>query len=133
MKEPIVFPYKTYKNHPCPIIKITLYGPDGSCDTEAYVDSGASISIFSLVDAQRIGINYVKGKKTYFVVGDSSLIPVYLHRFGVKIASVDFKATIGFSPRLGVGFNLIGRKDFFNHFDITFSDSRKMVIFLPAK
>ena len=64
-------------------------------------------------------------------VGDGSLIPVYFHILPVKISHVLFKATIGFSPRLGVGFNLLGRKNVFKRFDVTFSDSRRTVIFSP--
>jgi hypothetical protein len=49
----------------------------------------------------------------------------------VQIGSVTFRAAIGFSPRLGVGFNLLGRQEIFTHFDITFSDSNKHLTFRP--
>ena len=133
MSKPIAFPYKVYKNYPCPIIKLALYGEKNWFETEAYVDSGASFSLFSITEAQRIGINYMRGRKTLSMVGDGSLIPVYLHRLPVRIGSKDFRAAIGFSPRLGTGFNLLGRRDFFTHFDITFSDATRTIFFLPRK
>ena len=93
--------------------------------------SGASFSIFSINEANRLGIDYTKGQKLTVTVGDGSLIPVYLHRLSVKISNILFPATIGFSPRLGIGFNLLGREDIFKRFDVTFSDSRRSIIFLP--
>jgi len=66
-------------------------------------------------------------------IGDGSYIPVYLHKLTIRIGNVSFKATIGFSPRLGVGFNLLGRKDVFERFDITFSDAKKIISFLPLR
>jgi hypothetical protein len=41
-----------------------------------------------------------------------------------------FVAEMAFSDRLGVGFNLIGRKDIFDHFDeIIFRERRREVEF----
>lgn len=128
---PIIFSYKNYKLIACPIVTIEVRNSGIKKNIDAYVDSGASISIFSIQEAIRLGINYQKGKEIFITVGDGSSIPVYLHNFPVRIGEVSFRATIGFSPRLGVGFNLIGRKDFFSHFDITFSDTSKAITFLP--
>jgi hypothetical protein len=131
MSQPIVFPYKIYKDFPCPIIKFELSSQIKRIETEAYVDSGASVSLFSIIDAQRLKLDYTRGEETFSTVGDGGIIQIFLHKLQVKIGDVSFKATVGFSPRLGVGFNLIGRRDFFNHFDITFSDSNKTITFLP--
>ncbi|OIN97314.1 hypothetical protein AUJ66_03735 [Candidatus Desantisbacteria bacterium CG1_02_38_46] len=129
---PLTFPYiSLHGKHPLPIIPLELKGPLGWKETMAYVDSGASFSIFSINEAHRLGIDYITGKEFMITVGDGSSIPVYLHRLSAKISRVSFKATIGFSPRLGVGFNLLGRKDVFERFDVTFSDSRRIVIFSP--
>ena len=38
---------------------------------------------------------------------------------------------IGFSRRLGIGFNIIGRKDIFERFKICFDEKEKMVEFYP--
>jgi len=129
----IEFPYKTYKQTPCPIISFKIQGPKGWRATEAYVDSGAFITILSIKDAERLAIDYRKGKEIYVTVGDGSLIPVHTHRLPIKIGDVKFPATIGFSQRLGVGFNLLGRKDIFSCFDVIFSDSRKKIIFRSVK
>ena len=48
----------------------------------------------------------------------------------MKIGEVEFKAEVGFSERLGVGFNLLGRKDVFEIFKVCFDDRKKIVSFL---
>jgi hypothetical protein len=131
MNQPIIFPYKMYKNMPCPIIKFSLCAQKKWIDVESYVDSGASVSLFSIIDAQRLGLDYRTGKRTYSMVGDGNLIPVYLHKLQAKLGNKAFKAAIGFSPSLGVGFNLMGRRDFFSQFDITFSDASRTITFTP--
>lgn len=129
---PLSFPYiSLHGKHPLPIVPLELKGPSGWKEIMAYVDSGASFSIFSVNEALRLGIDYARGKEMMITVGDGSSIPVFLHRLSARISHVLFKATIGFSPRLGVGFNLLGRKDVFARFDVTFSDSRHMVTFSP--
>lgn len=129
---PLSFPYiSLHGKHPLPIVPLELKGPSGWKEIMAYVDSGASFSIFSVNEALRLGIDYTRGKKMMITVGDRSSIPVFLHRLSARIAHVLFKATIGFSPRLGVGFNLLGRKDVFARFDVTFSDSRHIITFSP--
>ncbi len=128
---PITFPYKIYRGLASPIIPIGLRGPNGWKKTEAYVDSGAFVSIFTVAEAERIGLLYQAGKERFITVGDGSLIPVYLHQLPIQIGDQRFDATIGFSPRLGVGFNLVGRQDIFTHFDVTFRDSRKELTFRP--
>ena len=131
MKKRIVFPYKNYRFNACPIIPIEITFKKTKKIVEAYVDSGAFLSIFSLQEAMRLNIPYEKGRKSFLTVGDGSIIPVYLHLLSVKIGTISFNAHIGFSPRLGVGFNLLGRKDIFRKIDITFSDKDKTVSFIP--
>ncbi|MBI4523167.1 MAG: hypothetical protein HY695_05060 [Deltaproteobacteria bacterium] len=127
----ISFPYKAYRGFPCPIVTIGIKGPLGWIRAEAYVDTGAFVLIFTLNEAAGLGVDYRKGKETFVTVGDGGLIPVYVHRLPLQIGPIVFKASIGFSPRLGVGFNLLGRQDIFNRFDVTFRDAKKQVSFQP--
>lgn len=94
---------------------------------EAYIDTGASCSIFHTDRAEVLGLNYRKGKKFYVKVGDGGLIPVYLHVLPVRFSGIEFKAPIGFSKELGVGFNLLGRAGFFEKFRICFNDRYRKV------
>lgn len=94
----INFPYRTYQGFYCPIIPFEVKGPRGSVIVQAYVDSGAFYTILSAD---------------------------YFHRLHIRIGFTNLKAMIGFSDKLGVGFNLLGRKDIFSRFDVIFSDSCK--------
>ena len=125
MAPSVTFPYKLYKGFACPVIPIDVKGRRGWLSIEAYVDTGASLSVFSAQEAHNLGIRYQGSRVIYSTVGDGSLIPVYLHTLPVRIGHNNFQATIGFSSRLGVGFNLLGRRDIFKHFDITFSEAKK--------
>lgn len=116
---------------PAPIIPLQVKGPLGWREVWGYVDSGASFSIFGAADARRLGIDLTKVPETYATVGDGSQIAVYPRRLSVKIGPVQLTATIAFSPRLGVGFNLIGRKDIFERFDVTFRESKRLILFRP--
>lgn len=125
----IKFPYKIHKGIACPIVPIEIKG----VVIDAYVDSGAFCSIFSSIEAEALGIGYRKGRPCSAIVGDGTIIPVFYHALTVKMAAVSFSATIGFSPRLGVGFNLLGRKDIFERFIVIFDDAKKIVTFIPRK
>jgi hypothetical protein len=103
---PITFPYTLYKGRWDPIIPIHLQGPRGWVPIWGYVDSGASFSILSVQSADRLGLQMSRGLRTNVVVGDGGLIPVYIHRLPIRIGTVDLRARVGFSPRLGVGFDL---------------------------
>ena len=75
----LTFPYKIYKGIPCPIIPFGVQGTNGWINVEAYVDSGAFVSILSINDAAGLGLDYQKGKGLPVTVGDGGTIPVYLH------------------------------------------------------
>ena len=125
----IKFPYKVYRNIPCPIITLKISG----IEIDAYIDSGAFYSIFSPQEAELIGIDYKYGKQGGAVVGDGNIIPVYFHTLPITIGHTSFHATVGFSPKLGIGFNLLGRRGVFERFVVMFDDAKKMATFIPNK
>lgn len=108
-----------------PIIPITILNHR----TWVFVDSGATFTILSVDDAYRIGIDWEKGKPQMIVVGDGSFIPTYFHDLNVTIGEWEVTAPIGFSERLGVGFNLLGRKGVFDQFQVCFNDHIRKVTF----
>ena len=128
----VVFPYSSYKKILTPIIPIQVKSSYDWVKIWAYVDSGASCSLFKAKEAERLGLNYKKGKEGEMVVGDGSLIPVFFHRLKVKIGDNEIFAPIGFSEKLGIGFNLLGRGGIFTKFDVIFSDSKRKIIFKPV-
>lgn len=94
-----------------------------------YVDSGAAYSIFSSRVASQMGIDSAPESRAMVVVGDGGSIPVALYTLPVRIGEEEIQAQIGFSERLGVGFNLVGRKDIFDAFKICFEESQGLVTF----
>ena len=122
------FPYfQLDKENFAPIIPLKIKGREGWITFEAYIDSGASLSIFSIDRARILGINYTKGEKMRVVVGNGDLLEVHIHRLQVELANSRFHAQIGFSAQLGIGFNLLGRKSFFERFKICFDDKHGFV------
>lgn len=123
----IKFDYSFHKGEKIPIIPILLKGRQGWNKIWAFVDSGATFTIFGSKVAEWLGLNVSEGRKTMVVVGDGGFIPVYLHRVGMKIENFELQALVGFSDKLGVGFNLLGRKDVFETFKVCFDDLNKVV------
>jgi hypothetical protein len=121
----IEFPYILHKGFSMPIIPITILNEK----VWVYVDSGAMFSIFYAQTARRMGINIQDGRLQMIVVGDGSYIPTYLHDLSIHIGEFEIKAPIGFSERLGVGFNLLGRKGIFDQFQVCFNDQIRRVTF----
>src|SRR3989338_5239560 len=121
------FPYQKYKGDFYPVIPLQLKRHNSYSKTEAYVDSGASISIFTMAVAQQIGINVTKGKPNYVLVGDGGYMQMYLRTVTVKLGTIIFPATIGFSSHLGSEMNLIGQKDFFDRFIITLNKPHSLI------
>jgi hypothetical protein len=121
----IEFPYTIHKGYLMPIIPITVLGHR----VWVFVDSGAAFTILSTDDAQRIGIDWERGRQQMIVVGDGSFIPTYLHDLKLRIGEFEITAPIGFSERLGVGFNILGRKGIFDQFQVCFNDHIRKVTF----
>jgi hypothetical protein len=121
----IEFPYTSHKGYLLPIIPITILNEK----IWVYVDSGAMFSIFHTETAKRMGINLQDGRLQMIVVGDGSYIPTYLHDLMLRLGEFEVIAPIGFSERLGVGFNILGRKGIFDQFQVCFNDYTRKVTF----
>jgi len=73
------YDYKFVKNKYLPIIDVLLKSEKNILLTEAYIDSGATISAFNYKVAKVLGIDYKKdenfsvklGEDEYFVMGDN--------------------------------------------------------------
>lgn len=125
----ITFPYTVHKGLAIPHIPLTLKINHTPRRFWAFVDSGATFSIFKASEVDDLDFDYRSGQPVNVQVGDGGFIPVYLHRLKMTLNEISFSATVGFSARLGVEFNLLGRKDVFELFDVTFSDSNREITF----
>lgn len=110
-----------------PRVVIRFYSPthEEFIPFVAYVDSGATYSIFHQDVAQLLGIEVGSGRKVEVTVGNGAKIPVFLHTQKGQFVGEQFNAVVGFSPRFGVEVNLLGQKDFFERFKICFDTKNK--------
>ena len=124
-----VFRYKPFRGRLAPMITIGVKIGATWYPVEVYVDSGAAYSVLRAQMAEGIGFDYRLGNRVYLQVGDGSFIPVYLHELEVQVGSERFTAKVGFSEKLGVGFNLLGREGIFERFKICFQESQRILTF----
>ena len=123
----VEFPYTRHRGYLMPIVPVSINGHR----LWAFVDSGATFSMLTVDEAIRIGIDWQSGRRQMIVVGDGSYIPTFIHDLPIQIGSTQITAPIGFSERLGVGFNLLGRTGVFNQFEVCFNDHARNVTFQP--
>jgi hypothetical protein len=123
----IEFKYALHKRRDIPLIPVGLRTKGKWMEIWAYVDSDSFYSIFDEKVAEILDINLETGERVLAVVGDGSFIPLYLHKVGIRIGEDEFGMNIGFSPKLGVGFNLLGM-DIFDRYRVVFDNREKKVI-----
>ena len=122
------FPYmKDAQGRYAPLIYLQAWTGNRWLYLQAYVDSGASWSVFHLDVAQLLGIKLSQAKRRYIALGNGSVIPIYLQHIKVRFAGMEFSAPAGFSDALRVGFNLLGRAGFFDRFLICFNDRARVL------
>lgn len=126
----VTYRYKRLKDLRVPIITLAIRYGERWHPVEAYVDSGATYSVFTAQVADRLGLAYRSGRRTYVQVGDGSFIPVYLHDLEIQVGKHRLVVPLGFSDRLGVRFNLLGRMGIFSHFKVCFDERALVVTFL---
>ncbi len=114
----LIFPYKLINKRHIPVIPLILHGSHKTkIRTEAFVDSGATFSIFNIDIAKSLTLNLENAREQFFVVGDGSFIPAKVIKIPLEIGNEKIIADIAFSEKLNIGFNLLGRKGIFEHFD----------------
>ena len=125
----IEFSYTLYKGLSVPIIPVQLQSQGEWFDLWAFVDSGATYSIFTMRDAAGMGLNLGQAVQRFIVVGDGSFIRMFVQKVPVKIGHVWINTTIGFSAQLGADINLLGHTDIFDRCIITFNRPQGIVTF----
>ena len=126
-----VFRYKSIRGKLAPIITIGMKLKGTWYPIEVYVDSGAAYTLLHAQIAQGMGFDYLAGERVYLQVGDGSFIPVYLHDLELQVRTEQFLAKVGFSEKLGIGFNLLGRAGIFERFRICFQERQGILTLEP--
>ena len=124
MKE-YIYPYRSIRGISSPIIPVKIMKGDKIARTYTYADSGATYSVFSDDEAEKLGMDMETGEELYLITGDGGSILIYLHEVKIEIGDCEFNAVVGFSDRLGIGFNILGRKDVFERLIFCFDDNEK--------
>ena len=124
----VEFPYlKDAQGRYAPIVYLQAWTGNRWLYLQAYVDSGASWSVFHLDVAQLLGIKLKQAKRRYIALGNGSVLPIYLQRIRVRFAGAEFSVPAGFSDALHMGFNLMGRAGFFDRFQMSFNDRTRLL------
>lgn len=134
--KPLVFSYRMAGGRLSPIIPIGIQLGRGWQIANFYLDSGAFYTLLYINARARFaldtGLDFRSGRKIFAQVGDGSLIPVCLQDLPMQIGGVQFRTPVGFSEKLGVAFNLLGRLGVFERFKICFHEKRRWISFQPA-
>jgi hypothetical protein len=119
----IAFPYlKDAQGRYAPIVYLQVWTGNRWLYLQAYVDSGASLSVFHVDVAQLLNIKLNRARRRYVALGNGSVLPIYIEHIRVRFAGQEFLAPAGFTDALRMGFNLMGRSGFFDRFLMTFND-----------
>ena len=133
MANPIRFPDTQVRGRREPIIALGLRLPSGWQRIDFYVDSGAAHSIVTAQLAIAAGFDFRQGQHATIQIGSGAFLPVYLHRLPLQLGPKLIEARIGFCERFGLHFNLLGRLDVFDKFNISFREREGIVVFEPTE
>jgi len=111
-----------------PAADLWILGKDGRHRLfKLHADSGAAVSVLTASDAIRLGLELREGDPVD-LYGVSGTLKAYVHKVRAKISKREFKTSVAFSvsdetPRL------LGRKDLFKCFIVSFRESKKKTYF----
>lgn len=111
-----------------PVADVFLKTTNGTwIEFHPYIDSGADITLIPLSLGKLIGLA-TDGKSIEQIGGIRGSIPVVYGKRKVKLGSSLFSAMVAWALIEDVP-PLLGRADIFDHFDVTFQQTRGIVIF----
>ena len=106
---------------------VPVYLPQADFSIEALMDSGANISIFHPDLAFRLRLKINKGSPID-LTGVGGRIRAYIHPLELEIGSRRFITYVAFSEDFKVSLNILGRRDVFEQFRITFDERKKQIV-----
>ncbi len=93
------------------------------------MDSGAAYSILTLANARRLGLLRIKARHITVTTSGGRTARVSLHRLWVRLGQERLSITFGVPRGFDLDFNLLGRRDLFNRYIVTFDDAKGIVSF----
>ena len=94
-------PYVPWRGRYSPLVEVEIMNKDKVVRTLAYLDTGATYSVFHADFAEELGLDIYSGERKDITVGDGGMIPLYLFSLKLIIEKIEISALIGFSDRLG--------------------------------
>ena len=95
------FEYRIYDGTFMPIISLSAHGMEEIVKVTAYVDTGASYSIFNDQIAEILGLKLEEGRFHEIMVGDGDSLRVYIHEVLVSIAGITIYCSYWFLKGFG--------------------------------
>lgn len=111
----------------CPVVFFLANGE--STKIEMLVDSGADVTFIPLKIGERLGFVKSLGESTLTALGVGSEVSYLVRENKVQIEQTELTIHLLWGQDEAVNDVLLGRLDVFDHFDITFSQHRRKVIF----
>ena len=121
-------PYVSWRGRYCPLVEVQIINNNKVVRTLAYLDTGATYSVFHSDFAEELGLDIYSGERTDITVGDGGMIPLYLFKLKILIERLELFAKIGFSDRLGTGISIIGREEILDNYMVCFDGKNREVV-----
>ncbi len=127
------FPYRRYRGALSPVVPIEVRAKKRWRRIFAYVDSGAAYSILTVATARRLGLMRIKARRLAVTTSGGQTQKISLHRLWVRLAGQRLSITFGVPRGFDLDFNLLGRRDLFERFQITFDDKNGLLTLTPNR
>ena len=118
------FRYKRYRERNAPIVPLQIWAKGRWHRLHAYVDSGAAYSILTTAEARRLGLMRIKARRLTVTTSGGRTEQISLHRLWVRLGRERLSITFGVPRGFDVDFNLLGRRDLFSRYVVTFDDAK---------
>jgi len=114
-----------------PVVEVLLHGSkEGWIPVEAYVDSGADISMFPrYIGEDLLGLKVEEGVLIQPMGIGRKTLRSWIHEVTVRLGDEKFEASLAFAETNRVP-NLIGRKDLFERFTVVFNQKEHETCFI---
>ena len=127
------FSYTRLRESTAPIIPIEVRGRRRWHKVWMYVDSGAYCSILRPEEAQRLEVDDLLPQRVDIRTSGGRTVALKVYRLATRIGTWRGVVTFGVPQGFDIDFNLLGRKDVFEHFVVSFNDAGRVLTLTPRR
>ena len=98
-----------------------------------YVDSGAYCSVLRPEEAQRLEVDDLLPQRVDIRTSGGRTVALKVYRLATRIGKWRGVVTFGVPQGFDIDFNLLGRKDVFEHFVVSFNDAGRSLTLTPRR